>query len=146
MNLCVGPLILIYTFYHCLCILATCAGVYLSHNGNIIVPGSNIFATDIGSSLDRQLVCTTDRMPCCQNPDQTSKWYFPDGTPLGNISGGPGTFYSNRDNNGNINLIRSYDAIHPQTGNFCCGIQDATGMDKKLCVNIGEHIIMLYTT
>lgn len=116
--------------------------MYLSHNGNLLQPGSTIFTTDVGTQFHQyeQLVCTTDKMPCCQDPNQNGEWFFPDDTQVMNINEKPTTFYSSRDHHGNVNLVRLNNTIHLQTGNFCCRIQNATGMDQELCVNIGELV------
>ena len=111
--------------------------MYLSYNNNFLQPGSSIFITDIGTLLHQQLVCTTDRMPCCQNSDWNGEWYFPDDTQVGNIDEEPTSFYSSRDNRGNVYLLRLNDILFP-IGNFCCRIQDAAGINQQLCVIIGE--------
>lgn len=123
---------------------AWATGVYLSHNGTFLEPGSTVFITDIGTSSHQQLVCTTDRMPRCQYPNQNGYWFFPNWTPvnIGALNGESETFYSSRDNNaGSISLLHSGNFTHLQTGNFCCGIQDAMGTYRELCVIIGENVV-----
>ena len=115
-------------------------GVYLFHQGRVINSNNSIFITDIGTSSPQQLVCTSDRMPCCHYPSLHGEWYFPDGSQVKYVYSAPNpkTFHRNRDNNGNVNLFRvSSDVMFP-TGRFCCEIEDATNTDQALCVNVCE--------
>lgn len=92
---------------------------------------------DIGTSSQHQLavVCTTDRMPCCQDEPQHGKWQFRNGTQITEEST---TFRTNRDNNGNVNLYRVSSDVMSPTGIFCCEIGDANGTNQILCINVGE--------
>lgn len=116
--------------------LLSCSGVYLSHNGSVLKPNSNIFITDIGTSSQDQLavICTTDRMPCCQDPPQHGEWKFPNGSLVNDQS----TFRRNRDNNGNVILFLVSGEVMSPTGRFCCEVEDATATDRSLCINVGE--------
>ena len=53
-------------------------GVYISHNGVFIEHDTSILITDIGTSSPHQLVCTTDRTPCCTTSG-AGNWFYPDG-------------------------------------------------------------------
>ena len=103
--------------------------------------GSIILITDIGTSSPQQLVCTSDRMPCCQDPPQYGEWYFPDGSQVKHITeGSPTTFHRNRDNNGNVNLYRVNSDVMSPIGSFCCEIEDATVTNQTLCINISKYL------
>ena len=117
-----------------------CAGVYLSQNGRLIEPDSNFLITDIGTSPPQQLVCTSDRKPCCQDQPQYGEWKFPDGSQVIHFSERPvpTAFHRNRDNDGNVNLYRVSSDVMSPTGKFCCEIEDATHMNQTLCVNLGK--------
>ena len=112
-------------------------GVYLTHNGSVLEPNSNLFITDIGISSQHQIavICTTDRMPCCLDSPQHGEWKFPNGTLVTKQST---TFRRNRDNNGNVNLFRVSSEVMSPTGRFCCDIEDAKNVSEDHCVNIGE--------
>ena len=56
--------------------------------------------------------------------------------PKWNLSENPVAFHRNRDNDGNVNLFRVKDSVTSPTGRFCCEIEDATGTNQTLCVNI----------
>ena len=122
-----------------LTILHLYVGVYLSQNGRFIEPDSNILITDIGTSSPQQLVCTSDKMPCCQADPQYGEWYFPDESQVIHTSERPAptTFHRDRDNNGNVNLYRVSSDVMSPTGRFCCEIEDATATNQTVCVNIG---------
>ena len=81
-------------------------------------------------------MCTTDRMPCCQDQPQYGEWYFPNGSQVKHRDEGAVAFHRNRDNNGNVNLFRVSHTIMSPTGRFCCEVEDATGTNQTLCVNI----------
>ena len=110
-------------------------GVYLSHNGTVLESNSNIIITDIGTSSQHQLevIHTTDRIPCCQDPPQHGEWIFPDGTLVTEQST---TIRRNRDNNGKVTLYRVSSEVMSPTGRFCCSIEDATATNQILCANV----------
>ena len=115
------------------------AAVYLSQSGRFIEPDSNILITDIGTSPPQQLVCTSDRKPCCQDQPQYGEWKFPDGNQVKHITEGqPATFHRDRNNGGNVNLYRVSSDVMSPNGKFCCEIEDATHMNQTLCVNLGK--------
>ena len=118
-------------------------GVYLSYDGTVLEPNSMLHISNIGTSPRHQLsvICTTDRIPCCQEPQPHGEWKFPNGTLVTEQST---AFRRNRDNNGNVNLYRvSSDVVSP-TGRFCCEIDDATWLSPKtvLCVSICEFDVI----
>ena len=115
-----------------------CAGVYLSLNGIILAPNSNILITDIGISAPNQLVCTSDLMECCQTPSPHGDWYFPDGRKVIRFSQGAAAFHRDRDNDGNVNLYRVNNAVSSPTGRFCCEIKNSTENNQTICVNVCE--------
>ena len=119
-------------------------GVYISHNGVFIEHDSNILITDIGfagASSPHQLVCTTDKTPCCKTPPtRFGNWFFPDDkavVSMGNIPR-PTEFYRDRNNNGEINLYRVSSDVMSPAGRFCCRVPDASGVEQTVCVNVGE--------
>ena len=120
---------------------STLAGVYLSQNGNIIQNNSDIFITQIGTSSGNPLVCTSDRMPCCQATPQYGEWKLSDESLIKHISEGPNTFHRNRDKSGNVNLFRVNNAVTSPTGRFCCEVEDATGTNQTLCIRICKLLI-----
>ena len=90
-------------------------------------------------------MCTSDRMPCCQAPPQYGEWYFPNGTQVIHLSEKAVAFHRNRDNDGNVNLFRVRNDITSPTGRFCCEIEDATGTNQTLCVNICNSVCVQIT-
>ena len=125
------------------------AGVYLSYyDGIILESNSSIPITDIGTSSPQQLVCTSDRKPCCLDQPQYGEWYFPDGSQVVSISERPvpTTFHGNRDNNGNVNVYRVSSDVTSPTGRFCCEIEDAIATNQTLCVNISKSHYALVLT
>ena len=82
------------------------------------------------------LVCTTDRMPCCQDQPQFGEWYFPNGSQVKHRADGAVAFHRSRDNDGNVNLFRTHHNVTSPTGRFCCEVEDATRTNQTLCVNI----------
>ena len=119
-------------------------GSYLSMSGKIIPSNRTIFITDIGTSSPQQpVVCTSDRMPCCQANPQYGEWKFPNGSQVIHITEGAVTFHRNRDNVGNVNLFRVSRNVMSPTGRFCCEIPDASDTDRTLCVDICEYKLKL---
>ena len=116
-------------------ILIYSIGIFISLNGTLIEPESKIFIGDI-----HQLVCITDKNPCCKHPNSTGDWIFPDGVIIGNNNNKSNTedFYTDKGHDGNISLYRFADDVVSPTGRFCCMIPDATNKIYTLCVNIGE--------
>ena len=124
-------------------IMYTHAGVYLTHGTRIMTsPENTLLITDIGISPPHQLVCTSDRMPCCQDPPQYGEWKFPNGSQVLHISEGAVAFHRNRDNYGNVNLYRVSSDILSPAGRFCCEIEDATGTNHTLCVNMSKCLLL----
>ena len=117
---------------------ASVLGVYLSMGGKIIPPNGTIFINDIGTS-SQQLVCSSDRKPCCRDQLQYGEWKFPNGNQVIHITEGAVTFHRNRDSVGNVNLFRVSRNVMSPTGWFCCEIPDANDSNHTLCVNICEY-------
>ena len=115
-------------------------GVYISHNGVFIEHDSSILITDIGTSSPHQLVCNTDRNPCCTTPTRVGNWFFPDDRAVVSIGNNPPPteFYRDRSDNGEINLYRLSSDVMSPTGMFCCRVPDASGVEQRVCVNVGE--------
>ena len=102
-----------------------------------MINDSNITVNTIETSINQQhLVCTTDRMPCCQASPQYGEWYFPNGSQIKHKQEGAVAFHRSRDNDGNVHLFRTHHTIRSPTGRFCCEVEDATGTNQTLCVNI----------
>ena len=79
-------------------------GVYLSFNGNILTNDSAIGIQAIRTSqhLVSHVVCTSDRMPCCQDPPKYGEWYFPNGSQVKHKAEWAVAFHRSRDNFGNV--------------------------------------------
>ena len=102
---------------------------------------SAIFISDIGNTENR-LQCITDRMPCCITPDRVGEWYFPGGGMVQPIASTPTptTFFRDRGDDGTVNLNRvSNDVVMP-TGQYCCEVLDATGVNRTACAIICECV------
>ena len=82
------------------------------------------------------VMCTSDRMPCCHDPPRYGEWYFPNGSQVKHKSEGAVTFHRSRDNFGNIHLLRIGTNVLSPSGKFCCEVEDATGRNQTLCINI----------
>ena len=112
--------------------------MYLSLNGVILMANSNILITDIGTLGQPPLVCTTDRMPCCQDQPQYGDWKFPNGSRVLHTTYGAVAFHRNRDNDGNVNLFRNGSDVVSPTGRFCCEVEDVTNINQTMCANLSE--------
>ena len=112
-------------------------GVYISHNEVFIEPDSSILITDIGTSSPHQLVCTTDRTPCCISPNTAGDWFYPNNARVMHTSASQ-EFGRDRSDNGEINLYRRDSDVMSPTGRFCCRVPDASGVEQTVCVNVGE--------
>ena len=110
------------------------AGVYLSLNGIFLTNNSNILITDIGTPL----VCTTDSIPCCRGANRNGEWLFPNNGGQVPTLNEATSFYRNRGDSGEVNLFRLNSDVMAPTGQFCCEVPDATGIDNTVCANIGE--------
>ena len=117
-------------------------GVYLSHDRSVLINDSNIAINNIQTSLDAIhshliLVCTSDRMPCCEADPQYGEWYFPNGSQVKHKDEeGAVAFHRRRDNAGNVYLLRISINAMVVSGKFCCEVEDATGRNQTLCINI----------
>lgn len=129
-----------------MCLYFTCiTGVYISLNNREAQPDNGmIFITQIGtSSLLNQLMCSSDKMPCCLDLQPYGGWYFPNGTSVVDITDMvtlPSSFYTDRNDNGEINLYRTNNNTLSPTGHFCCKISDAMDTDHSLCIFVGEFL------
>ena len=112
-------------------------GVYISHNGAVIEHDSSILITDIGTSSPHQLVCNTDRTPCCRGSNIAGDWFYPEGGLVMHTSASQG-FGRDRSDNGEINLYRGDPDVMSPTGRFCCRVPDASDVEQMVCVNVGE--------
>ena len=98
---------------------------------------STISINIIQNSVNQQhLVCTSDRMPCCQDLPQYGEWYFPNGSQVKHRQEGAVAFHRSRDNDGNVHLFRTHHDVTSPSGRFCCEVEDATHTNQTLCVNI----------
>ena len=119
------------------------AGVYLTLMGMVRPNNSDIMIDEIGNSGDNRLQCVTDRMPCCSTqPNRAGVWYFPgDGGRVPLIVSGltmATTFYRNRGDDGTVNLNRVNNdvTVMMPTGQYCCEVLDATGVNQTACAFI----------
>ena len=114
-----------------------CVGVYLFFKGTLIQNDSTILINVIQTTINQpHLVCTTDRVPCCQDQPQYGEWYFPNGSQVKHRTEGAVAFHRSRDNDGNVHLFRVRDNVTYPVGKFCCEVEDATRTNQTLCVNI----------
>ena len=117
----------------------TFAGVYLTQNDNVLANNSAIFISDIGSA-DNILQCVTDRMSCCGHPNISGNWFYLDGNVVPSVIGRCSratAFGRTRESGGTIiNLHRVSDDVMMPTGQYCCVVPDATGVNQWACVVI----------
>ena len=106
-----------------------------------MINDSNIAINTIQTSTDPAninllVVCTSDRKPCCKDMPQYGEWYFPNGSQVQHRDEGAVAFYRRRDNAGNVYLLRISVNVLSPSGKFCCEVEDATGRNQTLCINI----------
>ena len=96
--------------------------------------------SDIGREDNNRLQCVTDRIPCCQsNSPAVGNWFFPDdGGAVPSLTGGATTFFRTRGTGGRVNLHRVSNDVMMPTGQYCCVVPDATGVDQSACVILCE--------
>ena len=103
---------------------------------------SAIFISDIGNAGNNRLQCITDRMPCCSTqPNRAGEWNFPGGRGL--VPGptqSPTTFFRDRGDDGTVNLNRVSNDVMMPTGQYCCEVPDATGVNQMACAIICECV------
>ena len=76
-------------------------------------------------------------MPCCKDSPQYGEWYFPNGSQVKHKDEeGAVEFHRRRDNAGNVYLLRFDINVTSPSGKFCCEVEDATGRNLTLCINI----------
>jgi hypothetical protein len=117
------------------------SGVYLSFGGRIVPSNSTmIIVTDIGTSSPNQLICISDRKPCCQDQPLYGGWYFPNRNRVAHISERPAptAFHSDRNSRGEITLYRTSTDVKSPVGQFCCETMDADNTNHTLCVTVCE--------
>ena len=86
-------------------------------------------------------------MSCCANPNAAQgDWLFPNGERVPSFNSGATTFSRSRGNDGTVNLHRVSNDVMIPTGQYCCVVPDATGVDQWACVNIGELCLCTYTS
>ena len=113
-------------------------GVYLSLNGTVHSNNSDILISEIGNANNNRLQCITDRMPCCRS-EAVGEWYFPDNggvVPL--LSDRATTFYRSRGNDGTVSLNHVSNDVMMPTGQYCCVVPDAIGVNQRACVILSE--------
>ena len=108
--------------------------------GGVQYPNRSIInIREIGEN-DEALICQTNRRPCCQGPNRTGEWYYPNGSNL-TIEGSGKDFYRNRGNDGEVRLNRRNNALYP-TGIYRCEVPDARNIDRTVYVSLlrfGEY-------
>ena len=111
--------------------------------GEVYANNSIILITEIGetnTTSNTGLQCITDKIPCCLQ-GTAGQWYFPDGvTTVPSLRQDATTFYSNRGDDGTINLNHINNVVSP-TGRFCCVVPDASQALVRVCANISKLII-----
>ena len=117
-------------------------GVYLSLKEVVHSNNSVILVMEIGE-MSSALQCITDRKPCCSGSGGIGQWQTPTGEPLAMGMSLNSFFQSRGNNDGSVNLNRNSEAMSP-TGQYCCVIPDATGVDQTLCANISKKWFVLY--
>ena len=122
-------------------------GVYLSFSGRILINDSaiGINAVRTAEHFREHVVCTSDRMPCCQADPQYGEWYFPNGSQVKHKQEKAVAFHRSRDNFGNVHLLRTHHMVLSPSGKFCCEVEDATGRNERLCINICNSICVHIT-
>ena len=124
---------------------ATGDRVYLSLKGTVYANNSVIPIAEIETSFYTGLQCITDRRPCCANPsNRAGEWYFPDGT-IVPTQGRATSFYRTRGDDGTVNLNRLHTNIFMPTGLFCCEIPDDIDVEQRLCINISEQKMLMFS-
>ena len=119
------------------------AGVYLSLKGVVYPNNSVILITEIeqtNTTSNNGLQCITDLNPCCATAgSRAGEWFFPDGgmVPRQYMAT---TFYRNRGDDGTVNLNRLNNDVMMPTGRLCCVVPDDTGVNQRVCANIGKSI------
>ena len=83
-------------------------------------------------------MCTSDKMPCCRDPQQYGEWKFPNGSRVMHITEGAVAFHSDRDNTGSVNLYRFNNNVTSPGGKYCCEIPDATDTIHTFCIVVGK--------
>ena len=116
-------------------------GVYFSLKEVVYANNSVIPITEIGETTDlvnTGLQCITDRRPCCRSlSNRGGEWYFPYRITAVPILDGATSFYRNRGDDGTVNLNRLNTSVIMPTGQFCCVVPDATGVNQTICAYIG---------
>ena len=114
-------------------------GVYLSLKEKVYANNSIVSITDIGTDQDAAFQCITDRMPCCSY--YYGEWYFPNESVVYHHNHNM-IFYRATGNNGRVSLIRASPDVMSPTGQFCCVVPDAAGINKSACINVCKYRII----
>ena len=106
---------------------------------------SAVFISDIGDADNNRLQCITDRTPCCSSlPNRAGEWYFPDDggivPPIGSGDTMATMFFRDRGDDGTVNLNRVSNDVMMPTGQYCCEVPDATGVNRMACAIICECV------
>lgn len=127
----------------------TLAGVYLSLLGVVLTNDSIVSISDIIASENREdnmdrpeshedrmgpLVCYTDRRDCCSEPSE-GDWYLPDHSSASDSKG----FLVSNEYPSTLELTRDSNMpdFMPPSGEYCCWILDANGLNQSACVSVG---------
>ena len=108
-------------------------GVYFELNGKVYNNNSFVSINDIGEG-DHALLCKTDKVECCGNPNRFGEFFYPGGSRVPIKKSNQG-FYRNRDKQ-QIRLNRRIGIVSP-TGVYRCEIPDSNNVMQKVFINIG---------
>ena len=82
-------------------------------------------------------------MPCCRS-ETVGEWFFPgDGGVVPALSSGAMTFSRTRGDDGTVNLLRVRNDVMMPTGQYCCVVPDATGVDQLACIMIIRELAVV---
>ena len=112
----------------------------------MVYPNNSVIPiTEIEQTPNNRLQCITDKRQCCLTSRQ-GEWFFPDNGGMVPNQGSATTFYSNRGDDGTVNLNRFNSDVMMPTGRFCCVVPDATGVSMSTCVTVSKSIKVNFFT
>ena len=120
-------------------------GVSLSLKGAAIANDGYVDVDDIGESDTDALLCHTNKPGCCgTHPNREGEWYSSNMSPVGtmasHIEAGHTSYFSRNRGDSVVRLLRVGTPI--ERGRFYCEVQDASGVNQTIYVNIGKCVIV----